>query len=360
EDGPLRHKLQECDVETRVMELSSRVVGTRKDTLGVRSLLQVSTIFRMLAYCRRLARFCQTRDIDIVHTNSLKADLFGGVAAVLARRPVIWHVRDRIADDYLPSPVVIAFRWLCRILPTHVIAISNATLETLHLPSTQATVVHDGVIDHGHSHNRDSQNKSVQSGIVEAGALIGIIGRVTRWKGQHIFLQAAAQVQQQFPQTRFRIIGASLFGEEEYQAELERMVEELGLCDCVEFTGFVPDVLDHLQELDILVHASITSEPFGLVVAEGMMAAKPVVATKGGGVLEVVQDGVTGRLVPMGDADAMAEALKELLAKPEAAHAMGRAGQKRVQEHFTIELTVNRIQQLYDTVWQRWSSSRGS
>ena len=339
-DGPLREKLVASGVETRVYPLSSRIVSTRKDTLGLNSVMQLRNVLQMVGYCWRLSRLMKQWKIDLVHTNSLKADIIGGISARLARLPLFWHIRDRIADDYLPRPVVLVFRWLCRVLPTHVIANSEATLQTLNLPEAKASVVHDGVIDESFLAEKTQPSKP----------LIGIIGRVTRWKGQHIFLQAAAQVREEFPDARFQIIGSSLFGEEDYQAELEALVQELGLTDCVEFTGFVPDVSEHLQKLDILVHASITSEPFGLVVVEGMAAGKPVVATKGGGVLEIVCDGETGLLVPMGDVDATAQALKYLLTNPEAASAMGKAGRQRVQEFFTIHATVQKAQAVYDKV----------
>jgi len=376
EDGPLRAKLEASGVETRVIALSARIVGTRKGSLGIRSALKLSALLRVLAYCRRLARFIKARRVDIVHTNSLKADVIGGISARMAGVPVIWHVRDRIENDYLPAPAVRVFRWLCRTLPTHVITNSHATLRTLHLPTrhaattiysgvvgssgaggTSASVVHDGVVHDGVLEPDVSAPKLPNdSAIIGDSPIIGIIGRVTHWKGQHIFLQAAAKVRAEFPDVRFRIIGASLFGEHEYQKELETLVQKLELGDRVRFTGFVPDVADELRQLDILVHASITSEPFGLVVVEGMMAAKPVVATRGGGVLEIVEDGESGLLVPMGDADAMAAALRFLLQNPDRARQMGHSARRRVQQNFTIELTVQRVQTVYDDLWQRWIS----
>jgi glycosyltransferase involved in cell wall biosynthesis len=163
-------------------------------------------------------------------------------------------------------------------------------------------------------------------------------------------------VLEEFPDARFQIIGSSLFGEEDYQAELNALVEQLNLKDNVEFTGFIANMGEYFHKLDVMVHASVTSEPFGLVIVEGMVAGKPVIATKGGGVLEIVLDGETGLLVPMGEVEPMAEAMKELLRHPEKARAMGAAGRKRVQECFTIDLTVQRVQEVYEEVWQRWTA----
>jgi glycosyltransferase involved in cell wall biosynthesis len=138
-----------------------------------------------------------------------------------------------------------------------------------------------------------------------------------------------------------------MFGEDEYEKMIRQMVVDLGLEDNVEFTGYVTDVPQRVAKLDVLVHASTTGEPFGQVVIEGMVAGKPVIATRGGGVVEIVEDGVTGILVPMSDAKAMAEALVRLLADPASAAAMGLCGRVRVLQHFTIEQTANKVHEIY-------------
>jgi glycosyltransferase involved in cell wall biosynthesis len=143
-------------------------------------------------------------------------------------------------------------------------------------------------------------------------------------------------------------VGSVLFGEKEYERDVHQLVQQLGLDDCIEFTGFREDVPDVIAGLDILVHASTTGEPFGQVIIEAMAAGKPVIATNGGGVPEIVDDGVTGLLVSMGDADAMAAAIERLLEDPALCARMGEAGLARVQQHFTIQLTAERVQAVYD------------
>src|SRR5207302_666535 len=151
-----------------------------------------------------------------------------------------------------------------------------------------------------------------ETGVVSP--VIGLVGRISHWKGQHIFIAAAAQVVKRFPSARFEIIGSALFGESAYEEEVRSQVKSLGLEGVVTFTGFCEEVLVRIQGLDILVHASTIGEPFGQVVVEGMVLGKPVVATNGGGVPEIVVNGETGVLVEMGDATAMAEAICGLLA----------------------------------------------
>jgi glycosyltransferase involved in cell wall biosynthesis len=310
------------------------------------ALLKVSDIAASLAFCHRLARWIRQQQIELIHTNSLKADLLGGIAGRLARVPVIWHVRDRISNDYLPSKVVRAFRLASRVLPSVIVANSAATLQTLRpnhkskAPCHRWRVVHDG-----------TPFLPLPTPVLtdaNAPLVVGIVGRISPWKGQHIFLQAAALARHAFPNVRFRIIGAPLFSESEYEQSLHALGHELGLTDVIDFAGFREDVSNAISELDVLVHASTIGEPFGQVVIEAMMLGRPVIATRGGGVPEIVADGKTGLLVPMDDVHAMAGALKSLLSDPQLRANMGRAGRQRVLEHFRIETVAANISTLYD------------
>ncbi len=356
-EGPLLAKLVDSGVETHVLLLDESVSETRKDSLGARGLLRPGAALNVVRYAWRLARFLKARKADLLHTNSLKSDVIGGIAGRLARIPVIWHIRDRIATDYLPKPAVTGFRWLCRILPNYIITNSEATLKTLCLDvEGRAAVIHSGVTK--------TYVRVVHDGVEDAAVpeikpirgygqspVIGLVGRLSPWKGQHIFLAAAAEVRKQFPTSRYQIIGSAMFGEDAYEAEVRQLCETLGLSDCVEFTGFRKDVPALISQLDILVHASTIGEPFGQVVVEGMVAGKPVVATNGGGVPEIVEDGVTGWLVPMGESTPMAEAIMRLLRDPVGSAEKGAAGRMRVLEHFTIELTARRVQEVYEQFW---------
>lgn len=346
-DGPLHGKLVEAGIETHILLLDEGVGATRKDDLGLRRLLNPRAGLSVLRYASRLARFLKTSQAELLHTNSLKSDIIGGVAGRLARVPVLWHVRDRIATDYLPKPAVTGFRWLSRLLPNCVVTNSQATLDALEPSPTRRSararrlqVVHDGI-------PTTAAPASASPASPPAGPLIGLVGRLSPWKGQHVFLEAAAQVRKECPEARFQIIGSAMFGEEDYEAKIRQMRETLELQDCVEFTGFREDVPDLIRRMDVLVHASTIGEPFGQVVVEGMIAGKPVVATNGGGVPEIVQDGVTGWLVPMGESAPMAEAILKLLRDPQKAAQMGAAGRQRVLDHFSIELTARRVEAVY-------------
>jgi glycosyltransferase involved in cell wall biosynthesis len=343
-EGPLAVKLRDAGVETHILSLEESVTSTRKDTIGISTLLRVSVVLPALRQVIRLRRFIRDQQIDVVHANSLKADIIAGLAARWARVPLIWHVRDRITADYLPSPVVWAFRFLARRMPAMVVANSAATLQTLKLsPTRPAAVVYSGI-------ELESETISPLLRDPSHPPLIGLIGRITRWKGQDVFLRAAAEVLRRFPQARFQIIGGALFQEQDFEREITKLTSELGLEAAVEFTGFRSDVPELIKHLDILVHASTTGEPFGQVVVEGMAAGKAVVATDGGGVPEIVVPDETGILVPMGDAEALARGICRLLESPQRALEMGRRGRSRVEALFTIQHTVSKMESLYDSM----------
>lgn len=378
QDGPLHASLIEHGIETHLHPVASSILSARKDTLGLKTLLQIRDVFQAFIAVRGIARKIRTLNVEIVHTNSLKADLIGGLAARFCGKVVIWHVRDRIDSDYLPGAVVLAFRLFAKIVPDWVIANSGATLNTLRRRSASsaaipsgfvlapnsdgafaawgndkigsragAYIVHDGTLMPETAGGMPPA-KNPEMRLEQGGPIIALVGRITRWKGQHVFLQAACWVHRRIPEARFQIVGAALFDEKDYEAEIHALAEKLGVEKYVEFAGFRTNIPQYMSTIDLLVHASITGEPFGQVLIEAMAAGKPVVATNGGGVPEIVIHGETGLLVPMNDAAAMADAICNLLADPATASRMGEKGRKRVLEQFTIAHTVEKVQRVYE------------
>jgi glycosyltransferase involved in cell wall biosynthesis len=340
--GPLVDQLLIRNHDVHVLPLASHVAQTRKESLGWRSLLKVGGILSSLAFVWKLSRYIRKLQVDVVHTNSLKAHILGGMAARLAGRPLVWHLRDRVSPDYLPRPAVRFVRLLGRFLPHFVIANSQATLETLspkwNRTPTSCRVIHDGCLL--------SRN---DAGSDDPGSIrIGMIGRISPWKGQHVFIKAAALVLKQFPETTFEIIGSPLFSETAYEQELRQLAAGLRLESHLKFTGFVEDVVSAIAHLQMVVHASVVGEPFGQVIIEGMAAGKPVIATNAGGIPEIVLHEETGLLVPIEDERALAEAMITLLGDPDRAAQMGAKGRERVRNFFTIERHARAVEQVYE------------
>jgi glycosyltransferase involved in cell wall biosynthesis len=342
EEGPLSGLLEQQSVETAVIPLGREVRQVRKDALGLAGLVgQVGSLGALWRYARRIARFARQRRVDLIYTNSLKSDFYGALAARLAGVPVVWHIRDRIERRYLPAPAVWLVRLLAAYLPVCVVANSASTLEALRLPAGRRTAVIASGLTREYIERCSGDRGS------NPVPRIGIIGRIAPWKGQDVFLEAAAQLLEAGLRAQFVIAGSVMFGEQAFEQRLHGLASQLGIAEQVDFLGF-SDVPTVLRTLDVMVHASKTPEPFGQVIIEGLAAGIPVVATDGGGAREIIESGRTGLLVPMGDETALAEALRQLVSRPEYARSLAAAGRRYVLEHFTIERSARRSEALYE------------
>ena len=162
--------------------------------------------------------------------------------------------------------------------------------------------------------------------------VVGVLGRLSRTKGQRLFLDALLPLLAGEPRLRLTIGGATDFEDPREEDHLRRLVEESGHADRVEFQGAV-DALEFLDALDVLVVPSLWEEPFGLVAVEGMARGLPVVATRSGALPELVADGETGLLVER-DAGDLRAAVSRLVADPGLRSELGAAGRRRVEERF--------------------------
>ena len=338
EDGDLVAALEAIDgVTVEVLPMDEGLRDTRRGQV-VPGRLPLRTASTLLRYVWRLRRRLKQLQPDLVHTNSLKAAMYGGVAARLAGVPVLWHVRDRIADDYLPKPAVRLVRFASRWIPNAVVTNSVNTLSTLPA-GIRASVLYNPVVPDiapAPAPPRQEVTRSLR---------VGVLGRLAEWKGQHIFLEAFAKA---FPDgdEQAWLVGSAMFGEADYEQRLRELATSLGIEDRVVWRGFRDDVDAELRELDVLVHCSITPEPFGQVVVEGMAAGLPVVAARAGGPLEIIAHGHDGLLVEPGDAEALAAVLRTLAGSEELRSALGAAARDS-SRRFSPAAAAQRIGLVY-------------
>jgi len=354
EDGSLAERLRAVGIRVDIVPLSGSVLDVRKDSIESGIFSKVGLIFNVLAYGFKVAALIRTQPVDIIHTNSLKSDLYGILVSWICHVPLIWHIRDHIDVSYLPVFAVKMMRFLAARVPAFVIANSQSTLDQLHLavakpgavvPSgvdPQGEVVYDGIAS--------GTPPMATSSALQGPLRIAIVGRLASWKGQHVFLDAASKLVEAGIDAQFLLAGTAMFGEDDYVAELHAQVERLGLQGKVNFLGHVDPIEAFLPTVSILVHASTSPEPFGQVVIEGMAAGIPVVATDGGGVKETVVHGETGLLVPMGNAQALADALRMLIDRPELRAKLSTKGRQRVLRHFTASITARKVERVYREV----------
>ena len=147
-----------------------------------------------------------------------------------------------------------------------------------------------------------------------AGPLAGVFSRLAPWKGQHVVLRALAQL----PDLQCVIVGDALFGEQDYALELRELASKLQLGDRVRFLGHRSDVPRLMQAVDVIIHPSVSPEPFGRTLVEAMRAGVPVIATDTGAASDILDRGRAGTLVEPNDPRSLARAIADVLAKPSA------------------------------------------
>lgn len=181
------------------------------------------------------------------------------------------------------------------------------------------------------------------------GLLIGTVGEINPLKGHADFVRAAAIIADRFPDLHFIIAGEDTSSPKENLRALQQLIGELGLEKRVHHFGWLDDIADLYCALDVFVSAS-HSESFGLAIAEAMACETAVVATRTDGAGEIIDDGVTGLLVPIGDANSMAQAMAGLLEDDKQRRKLAAAASAAVRRRFSLERMVDETEQIYRDV----------
>ena len=322
ENGELVERLGAAGARVEVLPLAEQVRGMSRGEIrpGLRQAQGAAEVAR---YTSRLRRRLRELRPDLVHTTSLKASVYGMVAARAAGLPVLWHLHDRLARDYLPAAAVPPMRLLAATAPSALVAPSRFTLERVGRRFRRGMIV--AALPNAVPY----PERAVE--VRDEVETVTMIGRLTSWKGQHIFLEAFARAFPDRP-VRARLVGAATFGEADYERGLRERVNRLGIADRVDFVGFVPDVAPELERADLLVHASVLADPLNTVVLEGMAAGVPVVATDTGGHVEYLRDGREGLLHRPGDIHGLADALRRASEDAELRRRVAAGARERAQE----------------------------
>lgn len=354
EDGAFVTRLRAAGIPAEALPLSDDVAHASRTDLLASPLALLRRTAGALWFVPRLARAIRATRADLIVANSLKAAVFASVVAPLTRRPWVWHLHDRLTTDYLSKPLVTMLHILAVVGPRGIVVNSRATLATLpRRVAGKVTVAYPG-LDPAEFHS------SARPAEV---TVVGMVGRISPTKGQREFLRAAARIADEHPDARFRIVGAALFGEHGYEAEIRALPARLGVDDRVEFAGWVDDPAAEVGGLAVLVHASPVPEPFGQVVVEAMAAGVPVVATDAGGVTEILEpngSGIAtsgpwrvtpfGVLVSPGDDAALADAIRWVLTNADERERKAAAAQEYAINRFSIARTADAVYSAWDGV----------
>ena len=343
-DGPFRAALERRRVDVRVLPMGALAL-VKKESLAPspRAVLAAWRMASVVAGEGATAR--------VLYANSQKAFIVAALAGRRGGLPVVWHLRDLLGAPHFSALNTKAAVMMANWGAARVIANSQATADAFVAAGGMrrlVRVVHNGVDAAAFDAAPEEAVRALRAHLAPGVAyVLAIFGRLHAWKGQQVALDALAQLP---ADCHLWIVGAPLFGEQVFEASLRTQAERLGIAPRVRFLGFRDDIAPLMRAADVIVHASTFPEPFGRVVVEGMLARRPVVATAAGGVVEIITDGVTGVLVPPGDAAALAQAVTALRADAARAAAIAEAGSARARRAFGVETMVRDVRAVLDEV----------
>jgi glycosyltransferase involved in cell wall biosynthesis len=286
-----------------------------------------------------LSKLIRLQRPNIIHTHLLHASFLGQLAGRVwsdATRVVTRHYTN---DVFRGSRMVRSMdKWAMK-MAEHVVAVSDAVkrdILTQGMAESKVSVIHNGVEISSFEDGQNTTQKRDGSPFE-----IVTVGSLTDRKGHQYLLQGVYEVTLRTRAIRLRIVGD---GPE--RDGLERLTSTLGLNDVVEFMGFQEDVAAFIKNSDIYVHPAVY-EPFGIAVIEAMACGKCVIATKTGGIPEIVVDGITGHLVPPRNPVALAEAIIWAINNTKTIEKMGGSGRERAIRCFDLALTAAQYHNLY-------------
>jgi glycosyltransferase involved in cell wall biosynthesis len=307
-----------------------------------------------------LRDFIRANRIDLVHSTMGKGHLFGALGALASGRPEVWFSHGPIAPRRWQG-------WI-PLLPSAAVLVNSEYMRRCQAATWfRASELHTipmGVDTAAFAPDAAARRRRREAlGVDERTFVIGFFGRLARWKGQHVLLEALARAKDTLDvPVRACFVGGSPFGiDAEYRGELVELATRFGLGNCVHFTGHVDDVRDWLDASDAVVHGSTVPEPFGLVVAEAMAKARVVVATATGGPAETIEHDRAGFLYPAGDAGALARLLSRVAAmSTDARAAIGAAARASIVARHDVAVSVGALESLYADILARRESAVSS
>ncbi len=323
--GPLLDQAEAAGADCTVLPLPSALARlgesaaedarwsvVSRATLAVRLALVATTLPR---YTGRMRRLLRNINPSIVHTNGLKAHVVGSRAAGDAK--VAWHIHDYVGPRRVTRSLLRAHRHRAAAILANSRSVA-ADVTTAIEPLSPVMVVYNAVNLQTFTPDGPAQNLDAAAGWTPATTpvvRVGLVATFARWKGHDVFLRALAKIPFDAP-VRAYVVGEPLYdtsGSQYTMDELKTLAAHAGVGSRIGFTGFLQSA-PTMRALDIVVHASTRSEPFGLVIAEAMASGRAVITSASGGAAELVEPEVDALTHASGDADSLADAILRLVA----------------------------------------------
>lgn len=340
-EGRLAAEIKAEDVPCRWLPPVNSRFALRPD----RVLRSVWHFWKAIAATRRHVRELEP---GLVHANAIRSGIAASIATVGTGIPVLWHVHDILPRHVLSTAIRCFARSSQR---TQIIAVSHATAKEFCGAMQfggRVRTIHNGIaLERFPMKSSGRPLFREKLGISDDAFLVCAVGQICARKGLRELLDAFAAIQMDAPQMHLAVVGKVVFKHEEgYRDSLLKSAAASGCASRVHFTGELRDVSPVLQAADLLVLNS-TQEPFGLVLVEAMSCGTPVLATRVGGVPEIVRDGENGWLVENGDTRTLASKLLELSHNPGMLRQAAKTGRETTCPQFSLQRFQSSLQRVY-------------
>ena len=344
-DGPLRDAFTAAGIRSHIIPM----VRANRAAWNVKGCLRLAQLTRQSM--RAISETLAQDEIHLVHSNTL-AVLSGAIWAGLKRIPHVWHVHEIIER---PMVVRKLYGWLLRLSAKKIVCNSQATLNFLlqEQPSLEgkAAVVVNGVNCFPSVATGRGKTFRTRRRLADSDILVVLVGRINRWKGQGLLVEAAAVLAKRgMNNVHYLMVGSPPDGQDHFLDSLLSRIDGSAARTRISVLPFTSAIWSIWDAADIAVIPSTEPEPFGLVAIEAMSAGKPVVAANHGGLAEIVVHGKTGLLVEPNSPEQLAEAIQLLAGDKEQRVEMGKRGAKRAREHFSTKAYVAAIVSEYADV----------
>ena len=333
ENGPLVAALNELGIETSIIRLGV----LRKRYLSFTGLINRAKVLWM-AY-HSLKKICAAENINLIYTNTAPV-IIGGILAKRLNIKNIWHLHEMLEVNSFMHRF---FGLIINQTSNKVVVVSDAVFNNWHsrIDPKKIVRIYNGIDPLLHQVAAIDLHTTLD--LSPKTLLIGMIGRVNLVKGQFYFIEIAAAAKKLQLACHFIMVGDAYEGYEYLYEEVADKISNAGVNNMVTNLGYRTDTAQIINGLDLFMLPSIKFDSFPLVVLEAMAAAKPVIATNLGGATEQVAHGETGYLVPINDAEQVANYIKEFLENRVALKQMGLNAKSRVTENFLLTHFENNL-----------------
>ncbi|GAB5563392.1 MAG: glycosyltransferase family 4 protein [Winogradskyella sp.] len=342
-DGPLKSLL----IKNGIKVLTFPVIKISREVFKPHKL--IALLFSIYPLCKRLRKALGATTVDIVHSNTL-AVLLGAFYAKFNGIKHVWHVHEIIRK---PDVVKKAYPLIVNYFSDKVVFNSKASMNFL-TENNEGLKKISQVNLNAVSREKDFLDKNKRHQIrqelfyaTEENIVLGLVGRISKWKGQDLLLKAFSELHQYYPSLKLVFVGSAPPNQEYLVEELNKQIKTLKLENRCKIVPFQEDIWPIWDAIDIGVIPSKEPEPFGLVALEAMLSKKPLIVAEHGGLLEIVKDGETGYFFKPNDVISLKNTIEKLITNEATLLSFGEAGYKRANKFFSIDKHIHSFVEIY-------------